>query len=57
MESAIALNNEDVKKIIAERFNVPVKNVIKSQYTYTVIGVKGREILGIGSAAEVEGNE
>lgn len=45
MESAIVLNTEDVKEIIAKHFNVEPSKVVKSQYTYTVIGVKCRELL------------
>ena len=45
MESAIVLNTEDVKEIIAKHFNVEPNKVIKSQYTYAVIGVKCRELL------------
>ena len=45
MESAIVLNTEDVKEIIAKHSNVEPSKVIKSQYTYTVIGVKCRELL------------
>ena len=37
MQRAILLNANDVKEIIAEKFNVPTKNVIKSQYSFTVI--------------------
>ena len=38
MQAGIILDAEDVKKIIAEYFGVDPKNVIKSQYSYTVIG-------------------
>lgn len=37
MQKGLILNADDVKKIIAEYFNVDPKNVIKSQYSYTVI--------------------
>ena len=37
MQNGIILNTEDVKRILAEYFNVDIKNVIKSQYSYTVI--------------------
>lgn len=37
MRDAKHLDTNDVKEIIAERFGVPVDNVIKAQYTYTVI--------------------
>lgn len=40
MQKGIILDAEDVKKIIAEHFGVDQKNVIKSQYSYTVIGVE-----------------
>lgn len=40
MDNAIVLNTDDIKKIIAEHFQVEEKNVIKSQYSYTVIGAK-----------------
>lgn len=37
MKKGMILDNEDIKKIIAEKFGVPESNVIKSQYSYTVI--------------------
>lgn len=37
MKQAIVLDSNDVKKLIAEKFDVPEENVIKSQYSYTVI--------------------
>ena len=37
MKQAVVLETEDVKRIIAEHFNVDPKNVIKSQYTFTVV--------------------
>lgn len=37
MKQAIVLDSNDIKKIIAEKFGVPEENVIKSQYSYTVI--------------------
>ena len=37
MKQAVVLETEDVKKIIAEHFGVDPKNVIKSQYTFTVV--------------------
>ena len=40
VKDAVVLDANDVKKIIAERFNVPEENVIKSQYSYTVITEK-----------------
>lgn len=41
VKDAVVLDANDVKKIIAERFGIPEENVIKSQYTYTVITEKG----------------
>ena len=37
MKSAISLDNNDIRKILAEKFNVPEKNVLKHQYSFTVI--------------------
>ena len=44
MEKGLILNAEDVKKILAEHFGVDVKNVIKSQYSYAIIGAKENEL-------------
>ena len=37
MKQSVTLDTKDIKKILAEKFNVSENNVIKSQYTYTVI--------------------
>ena len=37
MKQAVVLDSNDIKKLIAEKFEVPEENVIKSQYSYTVI--------------------
>lgn len=37
MKKAIVIEPDDIKKILAEKYDVPIKNVIKSQYSYTVI--------------------
>lgn len=37
MKNAIVLEQADIKKIIAEKFGVPEKSVIKSQYSFTVM--------------------
>lgn len=37
MKKAIMIEADDIKKILAEKFEVPEKNVIKSQYSFTVI--------------------
>lgn len=33
---AIFLKREDIRKIIAEKYNVPEENIVQSQYSYTV---------------------
>lgn len=37
MQKSIYVDANDVKKILAKEFNVPEKNVIKSQYSYTIL--------------------
>lgn len=37
MRKAMVLDADDIKKIIAEKFGVDIKDIIKSQYSYTVI--------------------
>ena len=37
MKEAVVIEPNDIKKILAEKFNVSESNVIKSQYSYTVI--------------------
>ena len=37
MRKAVVLDADDIKKIIAEKFGVEIKDVIKSQYSYTVV--------------------
>ena len=37
MRQAIVVEPEDIKQILSEKFHVPVKNIVKSQYSYTVI--------------------
>lgn len=37
MQNAIVVNANDIKKILAEKFGVPEKNVIQSKYSFTVI--------------------
>lgn len=43
MKDAIVVDANDVKEILAKHFNVPTENVIKSQYSYTVITEKSEE--------------
>lgn len=37
MKKALVVDANDVKEILAKHFGVPESNVIKSQYSYTVI--------------------
>ena len=37
MKKAIVVDADDIKAILAEKFGVDEKNIIKSQYSYTVI--------------------
>lgn len=37
MKQAIVVDANDVKQILAQHFNVKPDNVIKSQYSYTII--------------------
>ena len=37
MKNAVHYDPEDIKKILAERHGVSEKNVIKNQYSYTVV--------------------
>ena len=57
MKSAIVLNTDDVKRIIAEYFNVNVADVIKSQYSYTVVGVKCEGIMKFQDKGHIEEQE
>jgi len=37
VKQAVVVDVSDVKKILAEHFHVPEENVIKSQYSFTVV--------------------
>lgn len=37
MKKAIVIEPNDIKAILAEKYGVPENNVIKSQYSYTVV--------------------
>jgi len=37
MKKAIVVDANDIKKILAEKYGVPESDVIKSQYSYTII--------------------
>lgn len=45
MKNAIVLNSDDIKKILALKFHVEEKDVIRNQYTYTIIGAKCESII------------
>lgn len=45
MKSGIILNSDEVKKIIAEHYNVHEDDVIKAKYSFIVVGVKCGEII------------
>lgn len=45
MKSGIILDGDEVKTIIAEHYNVPFENVIRSKYSYIVVDAKAKEIL------------
>ena len=37
MKNAVVLDANDIKAILAEKFGVPESNVMKSQYSFTVV--------------------
>lgn len=37
MRNAIVLDANDIKKILAERYGVDEKDIIKSQYSFTIM--------------------
>ena len=37
MKNAVVIDANEIRQMLAEKFGVPVENVIKSQYSYTVI--------------------
>lgn len=37
MKNAIVVDANDVKKILAEKFGVKPENIIKNQYSYTIV--------------------
>ena len=37
MKKSIYLDANDIKEILAEKFKVPETNIVKAQYSYTVI--------------------
>lgn len=43
MRQAIVYDADDIKRLLAEMHDVDPKNVIRNQYSYTVITDKGNE--------------
>jgi len=37
MKQAIMITNDDIKQMLAEKFKVDAKNVIKGQYSWTIV--------------------
>lgn len=37
MKKAVVVDSNEIKQILADWFKVPAENVIKSQYSYTII--------------------
>lgn len=37
MKNAIVLDPSDIKQMLADKFNVDEKKIIKNQYSYTVV--------------------
>lgn len=54
MNNAIFLDANDVRKILAQKYGVPEKNVIKAQYSYTIILVENTPRSGDGEPATSE---
>lgn len=45
MKSGVILDGDELRKIIALFFDVPLENVIRTKYSYTVIDAKAEKIL------------
>lgn len=39
MQGGVLLNKDDIKRIIAEHFDVPIECVVPTKYNYMVIGI------------------
>lgn len=37
MKNALLVEQEDIKQMLAEKYKVPVSNIVRSQYSYAVI--------------------
>ena len=44
MTEAIVLNKADIRKILAEYYNVEIEKVLPSKYSFTIIKNDGRDI-------------
>lgn len=42
VKNAIVVDANEIKRILAEKYQVPEANVIKSQYSYTIIMDEGK---------------
>lgn len=42
VKNAIVVDANEIKRILAEKYQVPEANVIKSQYSYTIIVDEGK---------------
>lgn len=45
MTEAIVLNKADIRKILAEYYNVEIEKVLPSKYSFTIIKNDGRGII------------
>lgn len=45
MRSGILLEEPEIKALIAKAYDVPVKDVIRTKYSYMVLDAKAREII------------
>ncbi len=56
MKKAIVVNKSEVRKILAQYFNVPIEDVWPSKYSFTVVQDDGKELSESISAAKVVHN-
>lgn len=54
MRSGIILSSEEVRRIIAEYYNVSEDDVIKAKYSYIVADVKAKDIMKFEGMKEVQ---
>lgn len=47
MKSGVILDSDELRAIIAWFFEVPLENVIRTKYSYTVIDAKAEKILAL----------